>query len=160
MSMFDPNAFLNSATTEALERRPPLPTENPEDPNGLYTAILGEVTIADGIIGKGDRAGQPWVQLVVPVRVQVPGAVQDMIGGAKELTITDRPMLDITPQGQLDNSVGKNRGLRVYREATRMNVKGEPFAPAMLSGKVVRVKIVHEMFRESLNERIKEVFPA
>lgn len=159
MSMFDPNAFLDATTTEASEKRPLLPTENPADPNGLYTAVIGEISFADGIIKNGDRAGQAWVQMVTPLRIQVPPEVQAIIGGAQELTITDRPMIDVLPSGSLDYSVGKNRGLRVYREATGLNAKGEPFSPRMLGGKMVKVKITHEPYRDSFSEKIKEVFP-
>ncbi len=158
-SMFDPQQFLDATTTEALERRPPLPTENPDDPNGLYTAVIGEVKFVDGVIKNGDRAGQQWVQMVVPLRIQVPSQVQAVVGGAAELTMTDRPMIDVLPNGSLDYSVGKNRGLRIYRDATGLNVKGEPFSPRMLQGKIVKVKVMHEIYQDQPMEKVKEVFP-
>ncbi len=158
MSQFDPATFLHATTTEAATRRPLIPTENPADDNGLYQAVIGEVTMASGIIGKGDRAGQPWVQAVIPLRIQLPPEVQALVGGQSELTITDRPMLD-TVNGALDWTVGKNRGLRTYREATGLNVKGEPFSIAMLGGKMVKVKITHEEYQGNFNEKFKAVFP-
>ncbi len=157
-SLFDPNEFLHATTTEAATRRPLIPTENPADPNGLYDAVIGDVTMASGIIGKGDRAGQPWVQAVIPLRVQLPPEVQALIGGQQELTITDRPMLDVVNKA-LDWSVGKNRGLRTYREATGLNVKGEPFSLTMLAGKMVKVKLSHEEYQGNFNEKLKSVFP-
>ena len=158
MSLFDPNEFLNATTTEAATRRPLIPVDNPADANGLYPAVLGEITLADGIISKGDRAGQPWAQAVIPLRLQLPPEVQALVGGQAELVITDRPMLDIVNKA-LDWSVGKNRGLRVYREATGLNVKGDPFSIAMLQGKMVKVKIAHEEYQGNFSEKFRAVFP-
>jgi len=157
-SAFDPNAFLDATTTEVNEKRPPLPEENPEDPSGLYTAVIGEIKADTGQIEKGDRAGQPWVSMVIPLRIQVPSVLQAM-GLPPELTLTDRAFLDLTPQGGLDNSKGKNRAQRMYRDATDMNKPGEPFAWRMLQGRMVKLKIRHEMYQEQLQERVANVFP-
>ena len=156
-SMFDPNAFLDATTTEVNEKRPPLPVDNPDDTNGYYTAVIGEIKPASGTISKGERAGQPWLQMVVPLRVQVPSAVQGL-GLPAELTISDRPMIDLTPSGSIDNSVGRNRGQRVYRDATDTNKAGEPWSWRMLQGKVVKIKIIHELYQEAVVEKIAGVF--
>lgn len=158
-SAFDPTQFLTAQITEANEKRPPLPTENPDDPNGFYMAVIGEIKPESGTISKGDRIGQPWVSMVIPLRVQVPLSVQ-ALGLPPELTITDRAFLDLTPQGSIDNSKGKNRAQRAYREATGLNKAGEAFAWAQLQGKPVKVKITHEMYKESISERIGGVFPS
>lgn len=159
MSQFDPNIFLNAETTEANEKRPPIPVENPDDPNGLYTAVIGEIGTASGTIGRGERTGQPWFQLIVPMKLQLPPSVQ-ALGLPAELQLTDRPMLDVTESGSMDNSKGKNNALRIYREATGLNKKGEVFAPRMLGGKVVKVKIAHEDYQGAIVEKIKNVLPS
>jgi len=158
MSAFDPNVFLDAQQTEVNEKRPPLPTENPEDENGLYTAVIGEIKTDAGTISKGDRVGQPWVSMLVPLRIQVPAAVQG-IGLPPELTFTDRAFLDLTPQGGIDNAPGKNRQQRAYRDACDLNKPGEPFAWRMLTGRVVKVKINHELYQEAIQERIGAVLP-
>lgn len=155
-SQFDPNVFLDAQITEVNEKRPPLPTENPEDSNGLYTAVIGEITTASGTIGKGERVGQPWISMVVPLKVQVPAAIQ-ALGLPPELTITDRAFLDLTAAGGLDNGPGKNRQQRAYREACDLNASGATFAWRMLQGKVVKVKIAHEMYNEAIQERVAAV---
>ena len=159
MSAFDPTAFLDAQQTEVNEKRPPLPENNPGDENGLYTAVVGEVKAESGTIGKGDRAGQPWVSMVIPLQIQVPGELQ-AAGFAPQLTISDRAFLDLTPQGGLDNAPGKNRQQRSYREATGMNKAGEVFAWRMLQGKVVKVKIKHELYNETIQERVAAVLPS
>ena len=158
MSQFDPNVFLDAQQNEVNEKRPPLPTENPEDENGLYTAVIGEIKTDAGTIGKGDRVGQPWVSMLVPLRIQVPAAVQGL-GLPPELTLTDRAFLDLTPQGGIDNAPGKNRQQRAYRDACDLNKPGEPFAWRMLTGRVVKVKINHELYQEAIQERVGAVLP-
>ena len=158
MSQFDPQTFLDAQQNEVNEKRPPLPTENPDSPDGLFTAVIGEISTATGTIGKGDKQGQPWLSMIVPLRIQVPAAVQG-IGLPPEITLTDRAFLDLTAQGGIDNSKGKNRQQRAYREATGMNRPGEPFAWRMLQGKVVKVKISHELYQEQIQERVAAVLP-
>ena len=158
MSQFDPQAFLDAQQNEVNEKRPPLPTENPDSPDGLFTAVIGEISTATGTIGKGDKQGQPWLSMIVPLRIQVPTSVQG-IGLPPEITLTDRAFLDLTPQGSIDNGKGKNRQQRAYREATGMNRAGEAFAWRMLQGKVVKVKISHELYQEQIQERVAAVLP-
>lgn len=156
-SAFDPNVFLDAQTTEVNEKRPTLPAENPAAEDGLYLAMIGEIKTATGMIEKGDRAGQPWVSMLVPLRLQLPAEVQ-ALGLNPELTITDRVFLDLTPQGALDNSKGKNRQQRVYRDACDMNRPGEPFAWRMLQGRTVKVKLTHELYDGNIQERIAGIF--
>jgi hypothetical protein len=159
VSSFDPNVFLHAQTTEVNEKRPPLPADNPAAEDALYLAVIGEIKTASGTIEKGDRAGQPWVSMLVPLRIQVPPEVQS-IGLNPELTLTDRVFLDLTPQGTLDNSKGKNRQQRVYREATGMNKPGEPFSWSMLQGRTVKVKLTHELYNGEIVERISNILPS
>jgi hypothetical protein len=158
-SQFDPNVFLDAQQTESNDKRPPLPTENPDDENGLYTAVIGEIKTDSGMIGKGDRIGQPWLSMVVPLRLQVPPSVQGL-GIPAEMTLTDRAFLDLTPQGGIDNSKGKNRAQRAYRDATGTNKAGEPFAWRMLQGKVVKVRVAHEVYNGNIQERVNQILPA
>ena len=156
MSAFDPNVFLDAQQTEVNEKRPPLPTENPDDENGLYLAVIGEIKADTGVIGKGDRVGQPWVSMVIPLRIQVPPAIQ-ALGLPPELTLTDRAFLDLTPQGAIDNAKGKNRQQRAYRDATGTNVPGEAFAWRMIQGRTVKVKITHELYEGAIQEKVGQV---
>ena len=44
-------------------------------------------------------------------------------------------------QGTLDTAPGKNRRLRIYREACDMNKAGDVFSPRKLQGQLIKVKI-------------------
>ena len=159
MSAFDPQAFLDAQTNEANEKRPTIPAENPADANGLFTAVIGEIKTDSGTISKGDNAGNPWISMIIPLKLQIPAAIQ-ALGLPAEFQVTDRVFLDLTPQGGLDNSKGKNRGQRTYREATGMNKPGETFAWRMLTGKIVKVKIAHELYNGNIVETVAQILPA
>ena len=158
-SVFDPSVFLDAQQNEVNEKRPPIPTENPDASDGLYTAVIGEIKADSGTIGKGERIGQPWISMVIPLRLQVPAVVQ-ALGLPPELTLTDRAFLDLTPQGSIDNGKGKNRQQRAYRDACSMNKPGEPFSWRMLQGKVVKVKVSHELYNEAIQERVSAILPS
>jgi len=151
-SQFDPSVFLDAQVTEVNEKRPPIPTENPDHENGLYLAVIGEITTSSGKISKGDNAGKPWVSMIIPLRLQIPPSVQGL-GIPPELTLSDRAFLDLTAQGALDNSKGKNRRQKDYREATGTNVAGVPWAWRQLQGKTVRVKVQHQLYNDAIQER-------
>lgn len=158
-SQFDPSVFLDAQVTEVNEKRPPLPTENPEHPNGLYLAVIGEITTGSGTISKGDNAGKPWVSMIIPLRIQVPASVQGL-GIPPEITLSDRAFLDLTAQGALDNSKGKNRRQKDYREATGTNVAGVPWAWRQLQGKTIMVKVQHELYNDAIQERVGAILPS
>lgn len=157
-SVFDPNVFLDAQVNEVNEKRPPLPTENPDQANGLYLAVIGEIKTDSGTIGKGDNAGKPWVSMLIPLRIQVPPAVQGL-GIPAEVTLTDRAFLDLTPAGGLDNSKGKNRRQKDYRDATGTNVAGQAWSWRHLQGKTVMVRVNHELYNDTIQERVGAVLP-
>lgn len=161
MSAFDPATFLDATVATVDEKRPPLPTENPADSGGLYTAVIQPLPAPkSGIIGKGDRTGQPWVSMVIPLKIDVPQQLQDALKLPPQVTLTDKAFLDLTPEGHTDDAPGKNSSRRLYREATGLNSPGVPFAWRMLEGRVVKVKVKHEMYNNAPVERVDMVLPA
>src|SRR3990167_3450229 len=142
MSIFDPNTFLDAVQTEVNEKRATIHADNPDASDGLYLAQIGEIKTASGVIGKGERTGQPWLQMVVPLKLQLPAQVQ-ALGLPPEFQLTDRPMIDLTPQGSIDNAKGKNNAQRIYRDATGLNKPGESFAWRQMQGMQGKVKGRH-----------------
>ena len=69
----------------------------------------------------------------------------------------DSFFLDLTSSGTIDNGPGKNRGLRNYREACDLNKPGDSFSARMMTGKIVKVKVTHEIWNEAPIERISGV---
>ena len=143
---FDPAAFLDMETTEELIRRPPLPV-------GDYTAMVGEV-VAKPWQGVKDTS-KSGMKYEVPLKLQVPPALQSELGLTQDtITLTDGIMLDLTEGGLLDYGIGKNGQLRRYREALDMNKKGEVFSARKMQGRLLRVRLTHEIWQNDIQERI------
>lgn len=149
MSMFDPSTFLDATLEAPTEKRPPLPV-------GDYTAIVGEVK-ARAWQGRTDptKSGIAWD---IPLTIEIPAEVQSQLGLQQPtITLQDSIMLDLTEGGTIDNSPGKNRRLRVYREAVDLNKAGDSFSARKMQGKVVKVKISHDVYEGSPVEKIAGV---
>jgi len=150
--MFDAQSFLDATISEVNEKRPPLPTES-GDAGGLYTATIGEVAAKSG-----DKDGKPWLSMLVPLKIEVPPGLQDALKLPPTLTITDRAFIDLTDAGTIDNAPGKNRRQKSYREATDLNKPGDTFSWRQLTGRVVKVKVDHELYEGNIQERITGIF--
>lgn len=156
-TLFNPAEFLDMPIDQPLEKRPPLPVQD-------YIATIQEVTAAqwqskdkyneDGSIKSGIRYD---VKLVL----EIPQEVQSLIGiTMTTMQMTDGIMLDLNASGGIDTAPGKNRQLRNYREALDMNKPGEAFRASAMAGKLLRVKIKHEVYpagTDNIQEKIAGV---
>lgn len=148
-SSFNPETFLDATMTEPTEKRPPLPV-------GDYTAVVGAIT-ARAWQGKADptKSGIAWD---IPLTLEVPAEIQaELKMDQSTLPLKDSIMLDLTENGTIDNSPGKNRRLRAYREATDMNKPGDVFSARKMEGKVLKVKITHDLWEGQPIERVSGV---
>lgn len=148
-SAFNPETFLDATLTEPSEKRPPLPV-------GDYTAIIGAIT-ARAWQGKADptKSGIAWD---IPLTIDVPAEIQvELKMDQSTLPLKDSLMLDLTANGTIDNAPGKNRRLRAYREATDMNKPGDVFSARKMEGKVVKVKITHDLWENQPVEKVAAV---
>lgn len=155
MSQFDPLAFLEAEFDEPNEKRPPLPVDNPAHPNGYYLATIGAPEPKTG-----DKDGKPWMSISLPLTLDIPQQLQDSMKLPPTLRLTDRVFIDLTEQGTIDNAPGRNRGQRMYREATGMNAKGVPFSWRKLEGRTVAIKMKHDLYQGNIQERVDGVFKA
>jgi hypothetical protein len=151
-SSFNPETFLDATLTEPSEKRPPLPV-------GDYTAVIGVVT-ARAWQGKADpsKSGIAWD---IPLTIDVPAEIQVQLKlDQSTLPLKDSIMLDLTSNGTIDNGPGKNRRLRNYREATDMNKPGDVFSARKMEGKIVKVKITHDLWEGQPIEKVAGVVAA
>jgi hypothetical protein len=152
MSMFNPETFLDATLDTPTEKRPPLPA-------GEYVAVIGEVA-ARAWQGKKDptKSGIAWD---IPLSIEIPADVQAALKlTVSNLTMNDSIMLDLTESGTIDNSPGRNRKLRMYRDAVDMNKPGDVFSARKLTGKIVRVKVSHDLYEGQPIERVDGVVRA
>lgn len=157
VSAFDVTKFLEQTIDTPLERRPPLPVHNPESTDGLYIAMVGTAEYRLWESKKPDAKMKSGMSLDIPLKIQVPAGLQQSLGLGPELTINDSVFVDVTPQGTLDSTKGKNSGIRAYREACDLNKTGDSWSPAKMAGRPVKVKIEHEVYQGNPQERINRV---
>jgi len=146
---FDPQAYLDAPTTQASERRPPVPA-------GDYVASITDLTVepwtskdkVDPITGQL-KSG---IRFDISMKIELPEAIAEVCK-IPALTLKDGVLVDRTTEGAIDYSPGKNSRLRQYREATGLNVPGETFSPRMLIGRLVKVRLTHEEYQGNLQER-------
>lgn len=145
---FDPAQFVDMETDVALERRPPLP---PAD----YLGMIGEVTC---VPWASKEKGTTGLRYVVPIKLQVPPAVQQELGlNTDTIQLTDSIMLDQNENGTLDMSPGKNSKLRKYREALGQNIPGEKWSARRMTGQPILVKVKHEIYQGEVTDTIDGV---
>ncbi|MDO8340821.1 MAG: hypothetical protein Q7T59_02525 [Candidatus Woesebacteria bacterium] len=146
--MFSPEQFLDMQTTESND------TVIIPVPVGEFIGIIKEIKM------------RPWQSKSDPskagVALDVLWSIDDesvkAVTGRTEVTVKQGIMLDIREDGQgLDMGKGKNIGLGRLREATNLNVKGQPFAVTMFPGRAARVKVEHRVDGENLYAEVKQV---
>lgn len=136
-SVFDPNEFLHSRTTEAFTRRPPLPAGTE------LLGVIGEPRVQK--YSKKDGSGD-FYKLFLPITLDLSTNPEVRAFVHQDtVVITDNMFLDIAEDGRgLDTTPGRNVRLGIYRAATGLNEPGTEFGPDMLQGRTVRVRIKQE----------------
>jgi hypothetical protein len=149
--VFDPTLFLEVTVDSPFEDRIPLPI-------GEYTAMIGQIAARSWQSRDGTKSGVAWD---IPLVIDVPHEVQRTCNCGPTLKITDSAMLDINESGNgFDMGPGRNRVLKDYREATNTNRPGDKFGAKVLEGKVIKVKITHDLWEGKVREKITGRLPA
>lgn len=153
-SQFSPEAFLDATMDTPLERRQPLPVENPERPDGFYPAMVKDVKVRTWESKNPDAKKKAGIAWDVICTITIPMAFQESLKLPAELTMTDGIMLDTTDAGLIDGSPGANRRLRAWREALNMNQAGQKFSGRMMIGQPVLIKVRHEEYQGDIQDKI------
>lgn len=140
---FNPQAFLDATFNDANS------TEIINLDEGEYQAQSGEIEITTWQSRDGSKSG---LKLLVPWEIMDEGAKAKT--KRNKIVVRQDVMLDITENGTLDMSEGKNTNLGRLRDATGLNQKGAPFNMRMLSGRMAKVKVG---LREYEGRRFEEV---
>ena len=117
-SIFDPQALLDSTTEESMS------TTVVPCPEGEYPATIKEVKLRQWQSAKDPSLAGLAADIFWTVDDQ---QVLQLLE-RKEVIVKQGIMLDMTEQGGLDCSKGKNVGLGKLREAVNLNVPGRPFS--------------------------------
>ena len=150
---FDPNTFLTQRTTGDFTKRPPIPA-------GLeIVGVIGTELKARKAVNKEDPTVE-YVFLDIPIKLDLTTSTTARKAvGADNITLIHGVRLDFTPSGVLDNSPGKNPGLRQYREALKLTAEHgvNDFGIWDLAGRIVKCKISHREYQGEQYDQIASV---
>lgn len=144
--MFNPDTFLQATTTEVND------TKKIPCPAGEYSAVVEKVEARPWQSKDGLKSG---VALDITWAIDDP-AVKETVG-RDNVQVRQGLMLDLLESGGLDMGKGKNIALGRLREATGLNVPGQPFSPTMFAGRAAKVTVSHRVDGEDIYDEIKKV---
>lgn len=150
-SNFDAASFLASTVTDAND------TKVVPVPVGEYVAVIEKVDIRPWTSRDGQKSGLALD--VIHAIDDSTGALKTLLGRDK-ITVKQGLMLDTTEQGGLDMGKGRNVSLGKLREATGLNVAGQPFSFLNLVGHVVKINVSHRVDGDSIFADVKGVTKA
>lgn len=128
--MFDPETFLATNINDAMS------TKVVPIPEGMWKAQISEIGARSG-----EKDGKGWASLDLTWEI-LDDELKKKLNRDK-VTCRQQMFLDLTPEGGLDFSEGRNVSLGRVREALGQNKKGRPWAPSHLKGGVAVVQIKH-----------------
>ena len=138
MSNFDPEALLN--TEIAVDD---IATEFTSVPEGEHDAQITKLATKDGLIGKGERTGEPWVMLNLTWTLTDPNVSAEM--NVREARINQSFFLDLDG-GKLATGTNKNVALGQLFEACGLDGSA---TISSLEGSSAIVKVKHKINAES-----------
>lgn len=137
MALFNPETFLDDDAGGVLS------TERTLVPTGTYSnCYIKDVKPSEGIIGKGERAGEPWARMVFVWVIDDDAVRQEL--NKSEVVLSQGIMLDLDSNGKLDEGKGRNIRLGKLRQALGINdgpVKWRDFI-----GKPATIQVGHSIY--------------
>ena len=143
---FDPQSFLDATVTSSNS------TKIIPVPVGEYMGIIEKVEPRQWQSKDGTKTG---ISLDVTWIVE-DNNVREFLG-RENVTCRQGVMLDVTPEGRLDTSEGKNVGLGRLREAVNKNEPGQAFSFNMLPGLSAKISVSHRIAGEDTFAEVKGV---
>lgn len=133
MSAFDPTAF-EAVSTE------PLSTSVTPIPKGEHAVQIEDYKFSPGTSRKD---GKSYMALDITYRFfDDDGSLAQLLG--REPKLTKAIFLDVSPQGGLDMTKGKNIQLGKIREALNQNIPGQPWSLPMIKGQPLRILVTED----------------
>lgn len=134
-SIFNPDQFMNQQVTGALD------TQYVPVPAGDYLALIDDV--------KPRKAKESTILdiswLIGGDQMTPTGKTVQQETNLPKNTVRQSLFLDLTSEGFLDVSKGKNIQLGQLRDALGQNDPAKPWGPSMLKGQPAKVSVSHRM---------------
>lgn len=132
--MFNPEDFKGATTTEQGS------TSTTPCPVGEWPARIEKVDFRQSQ-GKKDPS---QTYTFADITYDVDSDEVRRICDREKVTVRQSIIVDVSADGRgFDMGKGKNVGLNRVRDAVGQNVPGQPWAPSMLEGRVLKVKVKH-----------------
>ena len=131
MSAFDAEQFLNQEYDSSTD------THVTPVPPGEYQGQVTKVNAREIMTKDGER-------IVMDITWEILDDEVKKVMEMKKVTARQSVFLDLTDEGAIDMSKGKNRQLGLVREAVGQNATGKPWNPGMLNGQVAQVTITND----------------
>jgi hypothetical protein len=144
-NIFDPSIYLDSTVDSPTIRRPAAAAGTD------YLCLIKDVKSRTWQ-GKEDPS-KAGIALDVQMEITLTSDVAKAVGQEK-ITLTDGFILDLTEGGTVDNSPGRNRRVRQYRDALDMNKPGDTWSPRRMIGRSLMCQLTHELYLGDIQERI------
>jgi hypothetical protein len=144
-NVFDPALYLDSTISEPTVRRPPAAA-------GVdYPFLVKDVKVRTW--QRKDDPSKSGIALDVQLEISLTPDEARRVGQEK-IILTDGFILELTEGGTIDNSPGRNRRVRQYREAFDMNKPGDTWSPRRMIGRGGVCQLTHEVYQGDIQERI------
>lgn len=142
---FNKDAFLQQTVEQTLDiKRAPFPEGTHED------LQIKDISLRDGTNKTGENAGKPWVQLTVLFVSTDPDVIEEMkLADGQEAIVRQNFFLDLTDEGMLDVSPGRNINLGKLRHACGQNTADEWSIMDMKGATVGGVRVKHTLNPET-----------
>src|SRR5690606_26526785 len=131
MSAFNPDTFLTTTVKGALD------TKLVPVPEGDWSAQVSKISV------RKQRGKDNEEYIVLDLLWHVLDEEPKRVTGMDKPMVKQSIFLDITPEGGLDMSKGKNVQLGKVREAVGQNQDGKAWSPSMLNGVTAVVQVKH-----------------
>jgi hypothetical protein len=122
-------------------------------PIGEYKAQIEDVEL-EAFPGKKDPT-KTYLRATFSYRILDEAVAKEL--GREKVTAVDGWLVDLTDGGDIDFGPDRNVNLGRVREATDCNKPGDEWSFPGFKGKVVKVKIGHEMYEGEPRTRVQNV---
>jgi hypothetical protein len=130
--IFDPASLLESTTEQVLD------TKLAPIPEGEFVSMVDQVAINSWTSKKDPSLSGLRLDVTYTIEDDALKAQLDR----EKITIRQGILLDLTEDGKgIDYGKGKNINLGRLREACGLNTPGQPFAPLLMVGRPVKIRV-------------------
>lgn len=142
---FNKDAFLQQTIAQALDvTRIPFPEGPVED------LQIKDLSLRDGTNKEGERAGKVWAQLTITYVSHDPDIRAEMkLADEQEATVRQQIFLDLTDDGLLDVSPGRNIALGKIRHAAGQNSNEEWSIMDLKGARIGGARVKHTINKDT-----------